>query len=198
MPTHYSSKFKEKMVQKMAGPNGWSANALAAESGVPQSTLSRWLREATVGPMTEKKKLGSGSKRKRWTPEEKVRVVMESAAAGESGLGALLRREGLHQADLERLRTEVLAAATKGLEAEKRPAGLSPEQKRVKKLEKELRRKDKALAEAAALLVLRKKAEALFLSEEEGDTRAWKADAEVFLNPTKETRLERTGNATAA
>jgi len=94
-------------------------------------------------------------------------VVMEATAAGDE-LGALLRREGLHEADLERFREEVLEAAAKGMEAGRR-RGPSREQKRVRQLEKELRRKEKALAEAAALLVLRKKAEAFFLSEEEGD-----------------------------
>ena len=39
---------------------------------------------------------------KRWTPEEKLRVVLSAAAVGEAGLGALLRSEGLHEADLTR------------------------------------------------------------------------------------------------
>jgi len=168
MPTQYSRKFKEKMVQKMAGPNAWSANALAAESGVSQNTLSRWLREAKLGSMTDKKSK-AGSKRKRWTPEEMMRVVMEAAGVDEAGRGALLRREGLHEVDLERFRQEVLEAANAGTEARKKPRGPTFEQRRIKKLEKELKRKEKALAEAAALLVLSKKVDALFLSEEEGE-----------------------------
>jgi hypothetical protein len=44
--------------------------------------------------------------------------------------------------------------------------GRSAEAKRVKELERELRRKEKALAETAALLVLRKKAEALWGAED--------------------------------
>ncbi len=38
---------------EMAGPNAWSANALAAESGVSQNTFSRWLRQAKLVPMTD-------------------------------------------------------------------------------------------------------------------------------------------------
>lgn len=169
MPTHYSSKFKEKMVQKMAGPNAWSANALAAECGISQNTLSRWLREAKLGPMTDKKKSRTGSKRRRWTPEEMMRVVLEAAGADEASRGALLRREGLHEADLERFRQDVLDAAKAGTEARRKSRGPSPEQKRIRQLEKELKRKERALAEGAALLVLRKKVEALFPSEEEGE-----------------------------
>lgn len=168
-PMPYSAKFKEKMIAKMVGPQGRSANALAVESGVAQSTLSGWLRQAKLGSMTDEKQSRSGSRRKRWTPEEKLRVVREATGIDEAGLGALLRREGLHQADLDRFRQEVLEAAGEGFAARKKHSGPTPEQKRLKKLEKELKRKDKALAEAAALLVLRKKAEALFPSEEEGD-----------------------------
>ena len=163
----YSAKFKQKMIEKLTGPAARSATSLSKEVGVPQPTLSRWLRTAMVPSMT-KDESGSG-RRRRWPAEEKVRIVMEAAALDERALGAFLRREGLHEADLERFREEVQQAATEGLRP-KRKRGLSPEQKRIRKLEKELARKEKALAEAAALLVLRKKAEAFFLGEEEGDT----------------------------
>jgi len=164
----YSEKFREKMVAKMAGPSARSATSVSKEVNVPQATLSRWLARAKVGAMSN----AGGGRRKRWSPEEKVRVVMEAAAVGDEGLGALLRREGLHEADLERFREEVQEVAIEGLRAKGRKGkrGLSPEQKRVRQLERELKRKEKALAEAAALLLLRKKAEAFFFpSEEEGD-----------------------------
>jgi transposase len=163
----YSAKFREKMVAKMTGPRARSATALSREVGVSQGTLSRWLREAKEGRVSNENEGGS---RRRWSPEEKVRIVMEAAALGDDELGAFLRREGLHEADLERMCEEVREAATEGLRPKRRRRGLSPEQKKIRRLERELTRKDKALAEAAALLVLRKKAEAFFLGEEEGDT----------------------------
>lgn len=163
----YSAKFREKMVQKMTGPRAVSATALSEEAGVSQATLSRWLRDAKVSPMVKRKK----TSRRRWSAEEKVRLVMEAAAVGEEEeLGAFLRREGLHEADLERLREEVQDAATLGLRAKSRRRGLSPEEKELRALRKELARKEKALAEAAALLVLRGKVQAFFSGEEEGDT----------------------------
>ena len=171
----YSVKFREKMIGKLTGPGARSATSLSKEVGVAQATLSKWLRQAKVATMSDderdrsRRRRSGSAGRKRWTPAEKIRVVMAAAATGEAELGALLRREGLHEADLERFREEVLAAAAKGFEAGRTRRGLSPEQKRMRKLEKELARKEKALAEAAALLVLRKKAEAFFLSEEEGD-----------------------------
>ena len=171
----YSVKFKKRMVVKMMGPGARSATSLSKEVGLSQTTLSNWLRQAKVGDM-DKDNEGrrpvprKGRRRTRWTPEEKVRVVMDATAAGEAGLGALLRREGLHEADLERLREEVLEAAAKGFEAGRRKRGLSAEEKENRALRKELNRKEKALAEAAALLVLRGKVEAFFAGDEEGDT----------------------------
>jgi transposase len=44
---------------------------------------------------------------------------------------------------------------------------LKEEQKRAKQLEKELQKKEKALAEAATLLLLRKKAQAIWGDDEE-------------------------------
>lgn len=164
------------MIKKMTGPGGETANALSKEVGVHPSTLSRWLRQAKVGPMAESQGNGSNRARssggRRWTPEEKVRLFEASSGLGEEELGAFLRGEGLHEADLKRIREEVQGAAAEGLrsKSKKRRPGLTLEQKRVRKLEKELARKDKALAEAAALLVLQGKVRAFLEAEEEGDT----------------------------
>lgn len=165
----YARTFKDRMVAKMTGPGARTATSLSKEVGVSQSTLSKWLRTARLGDMA-KDDAGKGGRGKRWTPEEKVRVVLEATAAGEAGLGALLRREGLHEADLERLREEVRRAAVEGLEAGRRKRGTSPQDRELRSLRKELDRKEKALAEAAALLVLRGKVQAFLSGEEEGGT----------------------------
>lgn len=165
----YSDKFRTEMVSKMLGPNGVSANTLAKRVGVGQPTLSRWLREAKMASVSRGKKKQPVARKRRarqWTAAEKLRVVAEAEALDEAGVGELLRREGLHAADLQHFREEALA----GLEAKPARAGESPEAKRIKELERELRRKDKALAEAAALLVLRKKLNALWEAAEGDDT----------------------------
>jgi hypothetical protein len=97
------------------------------------------------------------------TAAEKVRIVMEAAAIPPDELGAYLRREGVHEAELEQWRAAAMEGAAAALEGAStpKPAGRGPEGKRIKDLERELRRKDKALAEAAALLVLQKKVRAL-------------------------------------
>lgn len=94
-----------------------------------------------------------------WTAEEKLAVVIEAAGVSDEELGAFLRRRGLHEAQLREWRQQVLAGLGNRPARAARPTG---EARRVKELEKELRRKDKALAEAAALLVLQKKVRAIW------------------------------------
>lgn len=90
-----------------------------------------------------------------WSAEERLRAVLESSRLTDDELGAFLRREGLHEATLRQWRT----AALEGLGPQR---STRAEQKRIQELEKQLRRKDKALAEAAALLVLQKKVHAIW------------------------------------
>ena len=168
----YNNGFKSRMVQRMAGPEGISANALSKDVGVSQSTLSRWVREThTVRSMggTQNKRKGQGNSPRQWTPEEKLRVVLEASGLSEKDLGAFLRRNGVHGAQLEGWRTAAMEGAQAALSATKKPSRrkASPEAKLVKELQRELRRKDKALAEVTALLVLKKKMEAIW--GDEGD-----------------------------
>ena len=156
----YSEKFKSKMVRKMASPGGPSANALSQDTGVHQSTLSRWLRQA--GRVEGMKKRSQPSRS--WSAAQKLEAVLEAASLSEEDLGPFLRRKGLYRKDLEQWRGEML----KGLEQPKprrRTSSKTPEGRRIRELEKELRRKDAALAETAALLVLKKKAQAIWGAE---------------------------------
>ena len=152
------------MVQKMLG--GRSANSLAQEVGVNQPTLSKWLRDASSLQAVKRRKQDEKAKTEgrrpdEWSAEEKLEAVLEAKRLSDSELGEFLRSRGLHEAQLR----EWEAAAVESLRGRK-SAGKSPDAKRVKELERELRRKEKALAEAAALLVLRKKAEALWGDED--------------------------------
>lgn len=164
----YSEAFRKRMVQRMTGLRARSATSLAAEVGVRQPTLSRWLREASIVADVAKTKLKASKAPRRpsdWSAEEKLRAVNEASSITEADLGAWLRREGLQEEDLARFRADAIA----GLAAPRKAKSGGAEQKRIKELERELKRKDAALAEAAALLVLRKKAVALW-GEEGEDT----------------------------
>jgi transposase-like protein len=157
---YYSKDFKDAAVAKMATPGGRSATSLSRELGVPQSSLSRWLRErVTVGGN------GAGAMQGRpedWTAEQKVEAVLGFEKLSEEQRGVFLREKGLHEATLVRWKAEIIEAM------KLRPfvgGRKDPQQKRIAALEKELRRKESALAEAAALLVLKKKADAIWAEE---------------------------------
>jgi transposase-like protein len=101
-----------------------------------------------------------------WTTEEKLKAVVTAAELSGEEFGAFLRREGLHEAQLQEWRDALQAALDPG--KRKKGKRASSEAKRVKQLEKELRRKDKALAEVTALLVLQKKMQAFWEAKEGG------------------------------
>ena len=164
----YSAAFKAKMVQKMLG--GRSANSLAQEAGMHQPTLSKWLRDAGSVQAVKRRRQDEKAKTEGrrpddWSAQEKLDAVLEAKRLSGSELGEFLRRRGLHEDQLRQWQEAVDTAALESLRGRK-AAGKSPEAKRVKELERELRRKEKALAEAAALLVLRKKLDALWGDED--------------------------------
>lgn len=169
----YSDAFKRKLVQRMLMPGGPTAHALSEEVGVHQTTLSLWRREAaTLGLVTKPPKPPRDSvqtddplRAEDRSPEEKLRLVLEAGTLTPATLGEFLRRHGIHEADLAAWRE----AALEGLGERHRtqPRGAGTDTKRVRELERELRRKDKALAETAALLVLQKKVRAIWGDEDD-------------------------------
>jgi transposase len=155
----YSAAMKSKMVQRMLGPEKRSLTQLSSETGISQSSLYKWKVAAKVGGMKTGTKTPTEAKRPEdWTAAEKLAAVIESRALTDEGLGAFLRNKGLHEAQVAQWEERALAA----LSPTKAVRGASSDQRRVRDLEKELRRKDKALAEAAALLILQKKAQAIW------------------------------------
>lgn len=165
---HYNDGFKTRMVKRMLGSERISANNLSREVGVSQSTLSKWVR--MVKEKRGMKRGNNNSAQKNpvnRSAQEKLRLVMEASTLSEEELGEFLRRNGIHEAQLR----EWTEAATGALESpKKKRSRKSPEAKRLQELERELRRKDKALAEVIALLALQKKLNLLFGEGEDSDT----------------------------
>ncbi len=159
------------MVKRLVGPERISASALSREVGVSQATLSRWKQTArTLTSM-------SGSKDKperdamsprQWSLEEKLRAVVEAADISNEDLGEFLRSKGLHMAQLDEWRLAAQQALEGSTKSKRRKA--SPEAKQIKALEKELLRKDRALAEVTALLALKKRIQELWGDEDDDTT----------------------------
>ncbi len=160
----YSPAFKRKMVEKLLRPDGPSAWALSRESGVTYTTLSRWASKARslAGVTKEDQK-----PKKRWTPEEKLRIVVQASELSDKELGAFLRREGVHTEQLELWHETVRGAF--GEQSPKARRRAQADRKRIRELERELARKEKALAEAAAPMWLKKKAQSIW-GDEDDDT----------------------------
>lgn len=146
MTKPFSLAFKQKMVARLTGKDAVSARQLALETGLRQQTLSRWMQEASSLPVMPAKR-----PRRDWSIEEKIRILAKASTLTGAELMDFLQREGLLQAEYEQWR---LALSEEGR------ASLATT-KRIRALERELARKEKALAEAAALLVLKKKVQAL-------------------------------------
>lgn len=162
-------ELRERCTQRLLAPNPPMLVTLSAETGIPRSTLSRWKEEA-VSPRVPCDALLMSTRPDRrptdWPAAERLRVLTEVASLSEAELGEYLRREGLHTDTLEAWRADALAGLG-GLARSKR-ARSGTTSRRERELERELRRKEKALAEAAALLVLQKKARQLFGEPEDG------------------------------
>jgi transposase len=167
----YPDIFKDAMIQKMTGPSAISASALSKQVDVPQSTLSKWLRMAGVGSSynfpnnadeyTKMAKTNHPRRPNDWSAKDKFKIVMEAASLDDEQLGAFLREKGIHQTHLEQWRLQMLDGLQNGF-SKKSVKQQKSDAKRIRSLEKEINRKDKALAETAALLVLKKKVQEIW------------------------------------
>jgi len=156
--TGYSTEYKEMIVKRMLSADAISVGDLVTETGVSRSTLYKWLNQYGL----------SQSKASKWSGEMKFAVLLETAALNETELAAYCRNKGLYVEDLASWKAEAIHGysrqniADTGLKKD-----LQSMTKEALKLKKELERKDKALAEAAALLILSKKASAIWGEFEE-------------------------------
>ena len=125
-------------------------------------SMSKWKK-------AKKSRVGNSGKRPLdWSAAAKLTAVLESSELSDDELGEFLRRKGLHEAQLTEWRERLSKAAPDVFDPPRRQKP-SLEKKRIRELTKELWRKDKALAETAALLVLKKKAQAIW-GDEDDDT----------------------------
>lgn len=166
MRMRYSEGLQERMVAQLVGPDRISTYELGRKEGIPESTLRGWRDKALKN--SDKENPVTKKKPQAWTPREKMRVVLTVEAMEEEEVGAFLRQEGVHQAQLEQWKEAMM----EGLEeSPKKRRSLrkqaQKERRRIKELEQELARKEKALSEAAALLLLKKKIREIWADEDD-------------------------------
>lgn len=164
--SRYSEEFKEKIVQKMMPPNSMSVAQISRETGISGPTLYTWKNkyqnEGRAVP-------ADPSNPENWSGKDKLAVIIETAALNEQELSEYCRSKGLYAEQIGRWKEAAITgneSSERLTKAERRQ--WQKDKKRTRQIEKELRRKEKALAEAAALLILEKKAQAIWGDGEEG------------------------------
>ena len=154
----YGQQFKDAVMARLLPPESSSLEAVSQKVGISVATLERW--RAAALPAND----GSAGPRQ-WSPAARLEAVIATAAMDEAARSAWWREHGLYPTDLDRWKQDALG----GL-GELRDDGAAEgrqERRRIKELERDLSRKDKALAETAALLVLSKKLSAIFRNGED-------------------------------
>lgn len=156
----YSPERKEAVLKKMMPPHNHSISQLAIEEGISEATLFNWRNQArSKGILMPDGDAGPEG----WNARDKFAAVLESSSLNKQETAEYCRRKGIYPHQLEQWRKACEDAndwdkqANIKLKSEQRT-----NRKRIRNLEKELHRKEKALAEAAALLVLQKKVQAIW------------------------------------
>ncbi|GKT12429.1 MAG: putative transposase [Thiomicrorhabdus sp.] len=160
----YSSERKEAVLRKFLPPLSRSVSQLVIEEGISAQTLYNWRNELSL----ENTMPLSTNKPEQWSAEAKFAAVVETTSLSEIELSQYCREKGLLVEQLKEWRTACIngnATETQRKRVEQKYS--RTDKKRIKQLERELNRKEKALAEAAALLMLRKKLRAYYGEEDE-------------------------------
>ena len=161
----YSDERRESVLKKMFLPDNKSIPAISKEEGIAEQTLYNWRQAARnkgqLLPRAERSPSG-------WSSTDMFSAVLETAALNEEELGQYCRKKGLYPEQIKQWRI----ACENANDWDRAQAKIMKERVRSsnqknKELERELRRKEKALAEAAALLILKKKVQNLWQEGED-------------------------------
>jgi transposase-like protein len=151
----YEKAFKEKAVKLVLSSKGVkSMKDIAIELNISKDTLYTWVKKAKEISSTDiKLKLS-----------DKLQMLHEIYKMSEEEINAYCRVKGIFKHQLQEWEREFLNSKSGDNTSTKE--ALQEERSRSDALAKELRRKEKALAETATLLVLQKKFQALLEDEE--------------------------------
>ncbi len=142
---------------RLLPPESASLEAVAQEFGVSADTLDKWRTAALSQPARERE----------WTAAARFEALLATASLNEQERSAWCRSHGVYLQQLVEWRQSATEALGAPQSERSSPAQAKADRRRIKELERDLRRKDKALAETAALLVLSKKLEAIFPRDED-------------------------------
>jgi len=144
--------------------SGLSLREFAEQEDIPRSTFYCWKKKY----LKKEVQVTKHSKRDAWPPEQKFAIVLQTSTMSEVELSAYCRENGLFPEQVTAWKEDCIQGISKPNQSSGSVTSSKEDKKKIKRLERELNRKEKALAETAALLVLRKKYNALW-SEGEDD-----------------------------
>lgn len=162
----YPKELKNSIIAKILPPNSKSVKEIHQESGIPIGTLKKWKSDARKKGFSAPV---SGQKSEQWSTRDKFLIVVETSTLNETELSEYCRKKGLYVEQVKTWQDNCMQAnggVAKKLKLVK--CSVKEKEEELKALKKELQRKESALAETAALLVLRKKADAIWGGPEGG------------------------------
>lgn len=166
MPS-YSEERKQQILNKLLPPSNMTVAEVSRIEGIGLQTLYNWRDKAK---QQGRPVPGSKPTSEHWSAEAKFATVLETTSLNEAELSEYCRAKGLYVEQVKAWKADALrgfmSSREQELEAKRQRQA---DHKEIKQLKGELRRKEKALAETAALLVLRKKLNALWENDNEDD-----------------------------
>lgn len=154
----YSNQVKDAVLKKVS--DGKQAHhEIAHEFGIGRSTIGKWLRDTKQNRNIE---LSTKEKCPRdWTSAERLSALIETGSLTDTERTAWCRKAGIYPHHLDQWKKDILSAMSSHSDKKQNKKERTLK-KEIISLKKDLSRKDKALAETAALLVLKKKVQEIW------------------------------------
>jgi len=166
MGTQYPKERKDAIINKMLPPQSMTVPELAKLENIPLGTLYTW-RTQYLNHNNQETIVMSASNPVR-SASQKLTIIIETSQLNEQDLSEYCRKNGLFTSEIDSWKANFIKSSKSHSASNKEDkAQLKQLRTDNKSLKKELHRKEKALAEAAALLVLRKKWDALWEESED-------------------------------
>lgn len=171
MSKKYTDAFKMQAVEKALNRSkDVNVRDVSESLGIGFSTLQKWIRQTKNqefdAASPDEIKLVTKEKRPQdWTLEERLNVVITCGSLSEEAISLLCREKGIYPHHIKQWKNDFINGHTVSANTNKQIDNKNLKSE-IKTLQKELNRKDKALAETAALLVLQKKVQAIWGSDE--------------------------------
>lgn len=159
-----SMEHKLGLIQKALLGSSGNLRDIAREGNVGYSSLQKWLRQHREGKLQIAVK--AGRRTQDWTRAEQLQAVLDCESLTGESLGAYCREQGIYSTQLTEWKSKLMKENPKDLVAQHKRIQQKLEAEN-KELKRELRRKEKALAEASALLILKKKADLIWGKDED-------------------------------